>query len=192
MFCWNRTRNRLNCIRDDHILENMKKIQKFSVFRSFPNFLMESSEPILYDRITLDHDWKTDSETREVLSGNAVQSSGQTLGQSWIPGIFGRISSFLRASGISSNSPSQLPVAMAKFLEICHPWQISLSPCGTYLAILQRSHLELRSSNDGFEAAKRCPIPKDRNPNWRKISWARRSWNNQGAMAITHSNGKGR
>jgi hypothetical protein len=59
------------------------------------------------------------------------------------------------------------------------------------LAILQRSHLELRCSDDDFESSKTSQIPKDKNPNWRKISWARKNWNNQGAIAITHSNGKG-
>ena len=73
---------------------------------------MESSEPILYDRITLDHDWKTDSETREVQSANALQTAGQT----WLPGIFGRVASFLRASGISSNSPSQFEFQNLIFL----------------------------------------------------------------------------
>lgn len=150
---------------------------------------MDGSEPILYDRITIDHEWKTDSETREVHDVNHLSASADDAG--WIPSIFGRVSSFLRASGISSKSPSQLPIALAKFIAACHPWQISLSPCGEYLAILQRTHLELRSSHDDFESSRRCQIPKDKHPNWRKISWARKSWNNQGAIAVTHSNGKG-
>ena len=63
---------------------------------------MDTSEPILYDRIAIENDWKEDLETRQVVDFDQAPTT-------WLPDIFGKISSFLRTSGISPISPSQLP-----------------------------------------------------------------------------------
>lgn len=85
----------------------------------------------------------------------------------------------------------QLPSTLVKFISSCNPWQVSRSPCGEFLLVIQKTHLELRSAADDFESCRRCQIPKDKNPEWRKVFWAGRAWNKgQGAFALTHSSGK--
>ena len=102
--------------------------------------LIENSrmdESILINRTVIPTDWESDVSTKEVKNEIEVSVSA-------FSSITSRISALLRYSGLTTQSGCNLPSKLIQIISQSSPWQISLSPCGQYLAILRRNHLELR------------------------------------------------
>ena len=94
-------------------------------------------ESILINRTSIPTDWESDVSTKEVKNEIEVSVSA-------FSSITSRISALLRYSGLTTQSGCNLPSKLIQIISQSSPWQISLSPCGQYLAILRRNHLELR------------------------------------------------
>jgi hypothetical protein len=151
---------------------------------------MEESESILYDRTKIGTDWSNDLCSAEVQ--NEIEQSWSALSA-----VTERLSALLRYSGLTSQAGCNLPERLVKIISQSNPWQVSISPCGTYLAILRRNHLELRSAHDGFTFVKETQITRDKHPEWRKIFWSSKGWFGSSAgsdigsiLAVSLSSGK--
>ena len=94
-------------------------------------------ESILINRTVIPTDWESDVSTKEVKNEIEVSVSA-------FSSITSRISALLRYSGLTTQSGCNLPSKLIQIISQSSPWHISLSPCGQYLAILRRNHLELR------------------------------------------------
>ena len=147
---------------------------------------MEESESILYDKTRINTDWSSDVCSAEVK--NEIEQSWSALSA-----VTERLSALLRYSGLTSQTGCNLPERLLKIISQSNPWQVSISPCGHYLAILRRNHLELRSIHDGFTFVKETQITRDKHPQWRKIFWSSKTWfgNDAGSiLAVSLSSGK--
>jgi len=143
-------------------------------------------ESILINRTLIPTDWESDVSTKEVKNEIEVSVSA-------FSSITSRISALLRYSGLSTQSGCNLPSKLIQIISQSSPWQISLSPCGQYLAILRRNHLELRSAADNFYSVNQTQISKDKNCEWRKIFWSAADWlapDSGCTLAVSLSSGK--
>lgn len=62
---------------------------------------------------------------------------------------------------------------LAKAASLLLPWSISVSPNGKLVAILEDSVLEIRQSKDEYNSiVGRAAVPKDKKPQFRKLSWS--------------------
>ena len=120
--------------------------------------LIENSrmdESILINRTVIPTDWESDVSTKEVKNEIEVSVSA-------FSSITSRISALLRYSGLTTQSGCNLPSKLIHIISQSSPWQISLSPCGQYLAILRRNHLELRIVRTTCHHKKSCENSREK------------------------------
>ena len=178
-------------------------------------------ESILINRTSIPTDWESDVSTKEVKNEIEVSVSAFSSITSRISALL-RYSGLTTQVGFQidtllllvdkmhrfdwltessiehqfenrSQSGCNLPSKLIQIISQSSPWQISLSPCGQYLAILRRNHLELRSAADNFYSVNQTQISKDKNCEWRKIFWSAADWlapDSGCTLAVSLSSGK--
>uniref|UniRef100_A0A671WAL4 NBAS subunit of NRZ tethering complex n=1 Tax=Sparus aurata TaxID=8175 RepID=A0A671WAL4_SPAAU len=72
-----------------------------------------------------------------------------------------------------SPSSSSLPLGLVRQANKQINWQLVLASNGKLLAVVQDQCVEIRSVRDDFGSViGKCQVPKDPNPQWRKVAWS--------------------
>lgn len=121
-----------------------------------------TQEQILYE-IVVHKDWKLDPEQWKPITQHTLV--GHDNPHSWWWNLLGFQKIFKKIPWPEED--------LAKAAVCLLPWQITLSPDGKRVAVLQETVLEIRASRDEYTAIiGRATIPRDKRPQFRKISWS--------------------
>ncbi|XP_047243058.1 NBAS subunit of NRZ tethering complex isoform X3 [Girardinichthys multiradiatus] len=129
------------------------------------NSLMEGEEEnILYDLLVIT-EWPPETDTQ--LRGNKEYST--SLIAKAVTGPFRLLLHYLWYSPSSSS----LPLGLIRLANKQINWQLVLSSNGKLLAVVQDQCVEIRSVRDDFGSViGKCQVPKDPNPQWRRVAWS--------------------
>ncbi|XP_044025735.1 neuroblastoma-amplified sequence [Siniperca chuatsi] len=127
--------------------------------------LMEGEdENILYDLLVIT-EWPPETDTQ--LRGNKEHST--SLIEKAVTGPFRLILHYLWYSPSSSS----LPLGLVRLANKQINWQLVLASNGKLLAVVQDQCVEIRSVRDDFGSViGKCQVPKDPNPQWRRVAWS--------------------
>ncbi|XP_041831827.1 neuroblastoma-amplified sequence isoform X2 [Melanotaenia boesemani] len=127
--------------------------------------LIESEdENILYDLLVIT-EWPSETDTQ--LRGNKEHST--SIIAKAVTGPFRLILHYLWYSPSSSS----LPLGLVRLANKQISWQLVLSSNGKLLAVVQDQCVEIRSVRDDFGSViGKCQVPKDPNPQWRRVAWS--------------------
>ncbi|XP_051954373.1 NBAS subunit of NRZ tethering complex [Xyrauchen texanus] len=128
------------------------------------NILGVEEENILYD-LLINTEWPPETDTQ--LRGPKEHNS--SLIAKAVTGPFRFILHYLWYSPSSSTLPPGLVHLATKQVN----WQLMLASNGKLLAVVQDQCVEIRSARDDFGSIiGKCQVPKDPNPQWRKVAWS--------------------
>ncbi|KAF7663790.1 hypothetical protein LDENG_00200150 [Lucifuga dentata] len=72
-----------------------------------------------------------------------------------------------------SPASSSLPLGLVRLANKQIDWQLVLASNGKLLAVVQDQCVEIRSVRDDFGSViGKCQVPKDPNPQWRRVAWS--------------------
>ncbi|XP_042359181.1 neuroblastoma-amplified sequence [Plectropomus leopardus] len=127
--------------------------------------LIESEdENILYDLLVIT-EWPPETDTQ--LRGNKEHNT--SLIAKAVTGPFRLILHYLWYSPSSSS----LPLGLVRLANKQINWQLVLASNGKLLAVVQDQCVEIRSVRDDFGSViGKCQVPKDPNPQWRRVAWS--------------------
>ncbi|KAM9840516.1 NBAS subunit of NRZ tethering complex [Aulostomus maculatus] len=121
-------------------------------------------ENILYDLLVIT-EWPAETDTQ--LRGNKEYNT--SLVAKAVTGPFRLILHYLWYSPSSSSLPPGLLRLASKQIN----WQLVLASNGKLLAVVQDQCVEIRSVRDDFGSViGKCQVPKDQNPQWRRVAWS--------------------
>nr|XP_046229839.1 neuroblastoma-amplified sequence isoform X2 [Scatophagus argus] len=121
-------------------------------------------ENILYDLLVIT-EWPPETDTQ--LRGNKEHNT--SLIAKAVTGPFRLILHYLWYSPSSSSLPAGLVRQANKQIN----WQLVLASNGKLLAVVQDQCVEIRSVRDDFGSViGKCQVPKDPNPQWRRVAWS--------------------
>ncbi|KAM9782609.1 NBAS subunit of NRZ tethering complex [Neosynchiropus ocellatus] len=121
-------------------------------------------ENILYDLLVIT-EWPPEADTQ--LRGNK-EHNGSLIAKA-VSGPFRLILHYLWYSPSSSSLPPPLLRLANKQIN----WQLVLASNGKLLAVVQDQCVEIRSVRDDFGSViGKCQVPKDPNPQWRRVAWS--------------------
>ncbi|CAI5683528.1 NBAS subunit of NRZ tethering complex isoform X1 [Oreochromis niloticus] len=121
-------------------------------------------ENILYDLLVIT-EWPSETDTQ--LRGNKEYST--SLIAKAVTGPFRLILHYLWYSPSSSS----LPLGLVRLANKQINWQLVLASNGKLLAVVQDQCVEIRSVRDDFGSLiGKCQVPKDPNPQWRRVAWS--------------------
>ncbi|KAM6915430.1 NBAS subunit of NRZ tethering complex [Xenentodon cancila] len=121
-------------------------------------------ENILYDLLVVT-EWPSETDTQ--IRGNKEHST--SLIAKAVTGPFRLILHYL----FHSPSSSTLPHGLVRLANKQISWQLVLSSNGKLLAVVQDQCVEIRSVRDDFGSViGKCQVPKDPNPQWRRVAWS--------------------
>ncbi|XP_005914378.1 neuroblastoma-amplified sequence isoform X4 [Haplochromis burtoni] len=121
-------------------------------------------ENILYDLLVIT-EWPPETDTQ--LRGNKEYST--SLIAKAVTGPFRLILHYLWYSPSSSS----LPLGLVRLANKQINWQLVLASNGKLLAVVQDQCVEIRSVRDDFGSLiGKCQVPKDPNPQWRRVAWS--------------------
>ncbi|XP_068609705.1 NBAS subunit of NRZ tethering complex [Brachionichthys hirsutus] len=121
-------------------------------------------ENILYDLLVIT-EWPPETDTQ--LRSNKEQDA--SLITKAVTGPFRFILHYLWYSPSSSSLPPGLVRQANKQIN----WQLVLASNGKLLAVVQDQCVEIRSVRDDFGSViGKCQVPKDPNPQWRRVAWS--------------------
>ncbi|XP_045917344.1 neuroblastoma-amplified sequence-like [Micropterus dolomieu] len=121
-------------------------------------------ENILYDLLVIT-EWPPETDTQ--LRGNKEHNT--SLIEKAVTGPFRLILHYLWYSPSSSSLPHGLVRLANKQIN----WQLVLASNGKLLAVVQDQCVEIRSVRDDFGSViGKCQVPKDPNPQWRRVAWS--------------------
>ncbi|XP_069014456.1 NBAS subunit of NRZ tethering complex [Embiotoca jacksoni] len=121
-------------------------------------------ENILYDLLVIT-EWPSETDTQ--LRGNKEHNS--SLIAKAVTGPFRLILHYLWYSPSSSS----LPFGLTRLANKQINWQLVLASNGKLLAVVQDQCVEIRSVRDDFGSViGKCQVPKDPNPQWRRVAWS--------------------
>ncbi|KAM9703151.1 NBAS subunit of NRZ tethering complex [Menidia menidia] len=121
-------------------------------------------ENILYDLLVIT-EWPPETDTQ--ARGNKEHNT--SLVAKAVTGPFRLILHYLWYSPSSSS----LPHGLVRLANRQINWQLVLSSNGKLLAVVQDQCVEIRSVRDDFGSViGKCQVPKDPNPQWRKVAWS--------------------
>ncbi|KAG5277189.1 hypothetical protein AALO_G00114600 [Alosa alosa] len=128
------------------------------------NILEDEEENILYD-LLINTEWPPETDTQ--LRGYKEHDS--SLIAKAVTGPFRFILHYLWYSPSSSSLPPGLVRLATKQIN----WQLVLASNGKLLAVVQDQCVEIRSARDDFASViGKCQVPKDPNPQWRRVAWS--------------------
>ncbi|XP_068198865.1 NBAS subunit of NRZ tethering complex [Antennarius striatus] len=120
-------------------------------------------ENILYDLLVIT-EWPPETDTQ--LRSNKEQDA--SLITKAVTGPFRFILHYLY-----SPSSSSLPLGLVRQTNKQINWQLVLASNGKLLAVVQDQCVEIRSVRDDFGSViGKCQVPKDPNPQWRRVVWS--------------------
>ncbi|XP_037607505.1 neuroblastoma-amplified sequence [Sebastes umbrosus] len=127
--------------------------------------MMEGEEEnILYDLLVIT-EWPPETDTQ--LRGNKEHNT--SLIAKAVTGPFRLILHYLWYSPSSSS----LPLGLVRLSNKQINWQLVLESNGKLLAVVQDQCVEIRSVRDDFGSViGKCQVPKDPNPQWRRVAWS--------------------
>ncbi|XP_027896196.1 NBAS subunit of NRZ tethering complex [Xiphophorus couchianus] len=127
--------------------------------------LMEGEEEnILYDLLVIT-EWPPETDTQ--LRG--IKEYSTSVIAKAVTGPFRLLLHYLWYSPSSSS----LPLGLVRLANKQINWQLVLSSNGKLLAVVQDQCVEIRSARDDFGSViGKCQVPKDPNPQWRKVAWS--------------------
>ncbi|XP_026175129.1 NBAS subunit of NRZ tethering complex isoform X3 [Mastacembelus armatus] len=121
-------------------------------------------ENILYDLLVIT-EWPSETDTQ--LRGSKEHNT--SLIAKAVTGPFRLILQYLWYSPSSSSLPPGLVRLANKQIN----WQLVLASNGKLLAVVQDQCVEIRSVKDDFSSViGKCQVPKDPNPQWRRVAWS--------------------
>ncbi|XP_028253229.1 NBAS subunit of NRZ tethering complex [Parambassis ranga] len=121
-------------------------------------------ENILYDLLVIT-EWPPETDTQ--LRGNKEHNT--SLIAKAVTGPFRLVLHYLWYSPSSSS----LPFGLVRLANKQINWQLVLASNGKLLAVVQDQCVEIRSVRDDFGSViGKCQVPKDPNPQWRKVAWS--------------------
>ncbi|XP_047429612.1 NBAS subunit of NRZ tethering complex [Mugil cephalus] len=121
-------------------------------------------ENILYDLLVIT-EWPPETDTQ--LRGNKEHSTSVIAKA--VTGPFRLILHYLWYSPSSSS----LPLGLVRLANKQINWQLVLASNGKLLAVVQDQCVEIRSVRDDFGSViGKCQVPKDPNPQWRRVAWS--------------------
>nr|XP_033504549.1 neuroblastoma-amplified sequence [Epinephelus lanceolatus] len=121
-------------------------------------------ENILYDLLVIT-EWPPETDTQ--LRGNKEHNT--SLIAKAVTGPFRLILHYLWYSPSSSS----LPLGLVRLANKQINWQLVLASNGKLLAVVQDQCVEIRSVRDDFGSViGKCQVPKDPNPQWRRVAWS--------------------
>ncbi|XP_035535019.1 neuroblastoma-amplified sequence [Morone saxatilis] len=121
-------------------------------------------ENILYDLLVIT-EWPPETDTQ--LRGNKEHNT--SLIAKAVTGPFRLVLHYLWYSPSSSSLPPGLVRQANKQIN----WQLVLASNGKLLAVVQDQCVEIRSVRDDFGSViGKCQVPKDPNPQWRRVAWS--------------------
>ncbi|XP_068433221.1 NBAS subunit of NRZ tethering complex isoform X2 [Clinocottus analis] len=121
-------------------------------------------ENILYDLLVIT-EWPPETDTQ--LRGNKEHNT--SLIAKTVKGPFRLILHYLWYSP----SSSALPLGLVRLANKQIDWQLVLASNGKLLAVVQDQCVEIRSVRDDFGSViGKCQVPKDPNPQWRRVAWS--------------------
>ncbi|KAM4522694.1 NBAS subunit of NRZ tethering complex isoform 2-T2 [Odontesthes bonariensis] len=119
-------------------------------------------ENILYD-LLVNTEWPPETDTQ--LRGNKEHNTSVVAKA--VAGPFRLILHYLCPSS------SSLPLGLVRLANKQINWQQVLSSNGKLLAVVQDQCVEIRSVRDDFGSViGKCQVPKDPNPQWRRVTWS--------------------
>ncbi|XP_015247730.1 PREDICTED: neuroblastoma-amplified sequence [Cyprinodon variegatus] len=128
------------------------------------NLMEDEEENILYDLLVIT-EWPPETDTQ--LRGNKEYSTSVIA-----KAVTGPLRLLLHYLWYSPSS-SSLPLGLARLANKQINWQLVLSSNGKLLAVVQDQCVEIRSVRDDFGSViGKCQVPKDPNPQWRKVAWS--------------------
>ncbi|XP_029318532.1 LOW QUALITY PROTEIN: NBAS subunit of NRZ tethering complex [Cottoperca gobio] len=121
-------------------------------------------ENILYDLLVIT-EWPAETDTQ--LRGNKEHNT--SLIAKAVTGPFRLVLHYLWYSPSSSS----LPLGLVRLANKQINWQLVLASNGKLLAVVQDQCVEIRSVRDDFGSViGKCQVPKDPNPQWRRVEWS--------------------
>ncbi|XP_061667899.1 NBAS subunit of NRZ tethering complex isoform X1 [Syngnathoides biaculeatus] len=121
-------------------------------------------ENILYDLLVIT-EWSPEADIQ--LRGNKEHNT--SLVARAVTGPFHFILQYLWYSPASSS----LPLGLLRLVNKQIGWQLVLASNGKLLAVVQDQCVEIRSVRDDFGSViGKCQVPKDPNPQWRRVAWS--------------------
>ncbi|AWP19902.1 putative neuroblastoma-amplified sequence [Scophthalmus maximus] len=129
-----------------------------------PSLTESEEENILYD-LLVNTEWPPETDTQ--LRGNKEHNT--SLVAKAVTGPFRLILHYLWYSPSSSS----LPLGLVRLANKQINWQLVLASNGKLLAVVQDQCVEIRSVRDDFgSVVGKCQVPKDPNPQWRRVAWS--------------------
>ncbi|XP_058468732.1 NBAS subunit of NRZ tethering complex [Solea solea] len=127
--------------------------------------LIDSEEEhILYDLLVIT-EWPPETDTQ--LRGSKEHNT--SLVAKAVTGPFRLILHYLWYSPSSST----LPLGLVRLANKQINWHVVLASNGKLLAVVQDQCVEIRSVRDDFGSViGKCQVPKDPNPQWRRVAWS--------------------
>ncbi|XP_059585522.1 NBAS subunit of NRZ tethering complex isoform X2 [Alligator mississippiensis] len=120
-------------------------------------------ENILYD-LLINTEWPPEAEPR----GNKKHGASFIITRA----ITGPVSFLLRSIWYSP-AKSSLPTGLVRLVSKQISWHLVLASNGKLLAVVQDQCVEIRSAKDDFGSIiGKCQVPKDPNPQWRRVAWS--------------------
>lgn len=121
-------------------------------------------ENILYDLLVIT-EWPPETDTQ--LRGSKEHNT--SLIAKAVTGPFRLILHYLWYSPSSSS----LPFGLVRLANKQINWHLVLASNGKLLAVVQDQCVEIRSVRDDFGSViGKCQVPKDPNPQWRRVAWS--------------------
>ncbi|XP_054589706.1 NBAS subunit of NRZ tethering complex isoform X1 [Nothobranchius furzeri] len=128
------------------------------------SLIEDEDENILYDLLVI-NEWPPETDTQ--LRGNKEHSTSLVA-----KAVTGPFRLFLHYLWYSPSS-SSLPLGLVRLANKQISWQLVLSSNGKLLAVVQDQCVEIRSVRDDFGSViGKCQVPKDPNPQWRRVAWS--------------------
>ncbi|XP_043920727.1 neuroblastoma-amplified sequence [Protopterus annectens] len=129
------------------------------------DFLENEDENILYD-LLINTEWPLEIEHQP--RGSRARSSSSIITKA-VTGL----SDFIFHYVWYSPARSLLPPGLLHLVNKQMSWQIILASNGKLLAIVEDLCVEIRSARDDFSSViGKCQVPKDPNPQWRRVAWS--------------------
>ncbi|XP_077366540.1 NBAS subunit of NRZ tethering complex isoform X1 [Festucalex cinctus] len=129
------------------------------------SFVEGEDENILYDLLVI-NEWPPETDTQQ-RGGNKEHNT--SLVAKAVTGPFRLILHYLWYSPSSSS----LPFGLLRLVNKQIGWQLVLASNGKLLAVVQDQCVEIRSVRDDFGSViGKCQVPKDPNPQWRRVAWS--------------------
>ncbi|XP_062511926.1 NBAS subunit of NRZ tethering complex-like isoform X2 [Corticium candelabrum] len=125
---------------------------------------------ILYDFLQ-PAEWDLPGEY-QTSSHELSAATGTSLIGHFVAFARGSLSLFLKLLRLPLRRGQDVFQSLVSLLESRIAWQLDLHKDGHHLAILQDSHIEIRSSDTEFARAVKVEIGVDLYPHWRKLAWS--------------------